>query len=582
MRGGTNTAVRVDLNALKRTKKIQGVNPSMSTPRLQDQPKDTKITLITKDQLDSLKARTKPPETKQSQSYQQVLSGGDWGPPLSPPVWNTTSETFITQPKSQDENSLEHITASPHPKVQEEVKVLYASGSIGQNCDLQSISEDTQTNIVTVKAYSSVYDEKAYYPEKNFEQVIPKELGKQNYNHLIMQSSSVDITNLRRINVNINNHYLRQEATKSSFNMIKTAERAIQEHPSLEKVLIVERAPRHDKMSWLSKFSNEELHRLLNLSSFKDQINIGLHTLDFDGDLINSVYGSRLTHKNYDGIHLRGPSGRSSFTKSLLNIFNNAGLNQKNTHSVADIHCTESTKKLNHHGETRHKRNPSKTAAQVMIQHMDMPKVINQHKDMVSSPSRNLRKPQREVKIHEDWPEDLTRAVKLQNSPPAFSLPLTNRFEHLVQKKSKTPTKNNHKTRNEEYVLLKTKEQNKKGWHYATCSANKLRLFTKKELISGKDRETKQGLVEISRKFGLNIFPAVISEELDDITLLTTIIDQSLLTDTVNNSNEPIKKSNRIGGQSKVQGKASIQSEKVKILTINKYWRKILLVFFIQ
>ena len=162
---------------------------------------------------------------------------------------------------------------------------------------------------------------------------------------------------------------------------------------------------------------------------------------------------------------------------------------------------------------------------------MDMPPVINQHKDIVSSPSQNLKKSGREMKTDEDFPEDPTVAVKLQNAPSVFSLPLTNRFEHLVPKNQKPQPKKNQNLKNTKKNQktpknLKT-ETNQKGWHYATHSTSKLRLFTKKELISGKDRETKQGLMWIYRKFGLNIFPAVISEELDDLALLATIIDQS-------------------------------------------------------
>lgn len=228
MHGGTTSTGRFDLNNMKQNKRIQGVNPTRSSPKLVHQPKDTKLTLISQGQMDSLKAQINPPRIPATQSYQQVLSGGIWGPPLSSPVWNTTSETMTCQPKSPDHIPLhnQHGT-SVLPKVQEEIKVLYVADSIGQNCDLESASEDAQTNIVTVRAYSAVYDEKANKPKENVEDVISKELTKESYNYLIMQAPSVDITNLGNIAGNCNDHYLRQEASSSSFNMIKAAERAL-------------------------------------------------------------------------------------------------------------------------------------------------------------------------------------------------------------------------------------------------------------------------------------------------------------------------------------------------------------------
>ena len=144
-----------------------------------------------------------------------------------------------------------------------------------------------------------------------------------------MQAPSVDITNLKEVMNKSNNLYLQQEASTSSFNMVKTAEKALHTYPNLKFVLITERAPRHDNMRKLSQFSNKELHRHLENSLYKHKIKIGFHTLDFEGEERDLVYGSMLTNTKPDGYHLRGPNGKHSFTQSLLNIFNKAGLNKK-------------------------------------------------------------------------------------------------------------------------------------------------------------------------------------------------------------------------------------------------------------
>ena len=334
MRGGTNNGMKVQGNCLKPSKSIQGSRKTRPTQRLKTQNVDTKVTLISPEQLTSLKTETSSLPTKASPSYQEVLRGGAWGPPLSPPVWRTDSETFhaVNNVKtSVVEEDMQQTNPVSPTKVEEEVevKVLYVADSIGSHCDFQSIEKATGVEIVTKRAYSSVEDMRAIWPERNFRDVVPVQLAEGNYNQLVMQAPSVDITNLKRVGNKTSKQYQKGEASTSSFNTIKTAEKALQKFPNLKGVLIVERAPRHDNMREISQFSNQELHRHLKHSLYKDKIKIGLHTLDFEGEEKDSVYGSNKTNTKPDGYHLRGPNGKNSFTKSLLNIFNKAGLNKK-------------------------------------------------------------------------------------------------------------------------------------------------------------------------------------------------------------------------------------------------------------
>ena len=334
MRGGTNNGMKVQGNCLKPSKSIQGSKKTRPTQRLKTQNVDTKVTLISPEQLTSLKAETSSLPTKASPSYQEVLRGGAWGPPLSPPVWRTDSETFhaVNNVKtSVVEEDMQQTNPVSPTKVEEEVevKVLYVADSIGSHCDFQSIEKATGVEIVTKRAYSSVEDMRAIWPERNFQDVVPVQLAEGNYNQLVMQAPSVDITNMKRVVNKTSKQYQKGEASTSSFNTIKTAEKALQKFPNLKGVLIVERAPRHDNMREISQFSNQELHRHLKHSLYKDKIKIGLHTLDFEGEEKDSVYGSNKTNTKPDGYHLRGPNGKNSFTKSLLNIFNKAGLNKK-------------------------------------------------------------------------------------------------------------------------------------------------------------------------------------------------------------------------------------------------------------
>ena len=55
MRGGTNNGMKVQGNCLKPSKSIQGSKKTRPTPRLKTQNVDTKVTLISPEQLTSLK-----------------------------------------------------------------------------------------------------------------------------------------------------------------------------------------------------------------------------------------------------------------------------------------------------------------------------------------------------------------------------------------------------------------------------------------------------------------------------------------------------------------------------------------------
>merc|ERR1712105_465373 len=127
---------------------------------------------------------------------------------------------------------------------------------------------------------------------------------------------------------------LRQEASRSSYDMMKIAENALEHFQATKQVFFVERAPRHDNKQKLSEFANEEMHRILADSKYKASIKILKHTLDFpEGKARDSVYGTTLTYPNYDGYHLRadndGPGKDRAMTKSLLNALKSSGLNRK-------------------------------------------------------------------------------------------------------------------------------------------------------------------------------------------------------------------------------------------------------------
>lgn len=77
--------------------------------------------------------------------------------------------------------------------------VLYVGDSVGHTANLLIIEKSQNCRIRSARAYSSVKDSSARWPEKNFTNVVKSNLinqGKDNYDMLVMSSPTVDISNL--------------------------------------------------------------------------------------------------------------------------------------------------------------------------------------------------------------------------------------------------------------------------------------------------------------------------------------------------------------------------------------------------
>ena len=124
MRGGTKSSVKVNGSCLRPSKNAQWVRHSRPSVRQPTLAQDTKVTVISQDEMDTLKSNISTPLVKQKQTYQEALRGGEWGPPLGMPSWNTTSETF-TQSKVKSEHKPLHKETSPaSPQMEGEVSPL--------------------------------------------------------------------------------------------------------------------------------------------------------------------------------------------------------------------------------------------------------------------------------------------------------------------------------------------------------------------------------------------------------------------------------------------------------------------------
>ena len=118
---------------------------------------------------------------------------------------------------------------------------------------------------------------------------------------------------------------MREASTK----IFEVAVNALETHPDLKKVIIVDRAPRIDTAvsdpyglkSQLSELGNKVFRDLHEKSSFKDKIKIGNHSLDH---ISKAELFGKPDQQRFDGIHLAGKSGRYHYTESLCNILQKA------------------------------------------------------------------------------------------------------------------------------------------------------------------------------------------------------------------------------------------------------------------
>ena len=120
-------------------------------------------------------------------------------------------------------------------------KILLVGDSQSRNLNLSVIKNITNMEVKRAEAFIiSNNDPKAKYPEKNFTDIVPEELKKDNYSTLILQGGTNEVTNLNtsgRIEDKIEG--FKKEIKASSENMFKIAEESLKQKKSLKKVIIV-------------------------------------------------------------------------------------------------------------------------------------------------------------------------------------------------------------------------------------------------------------------------------------------------------------------------------------------------------
>ena len=240
-------------------------------------------------------------------------------------------------------------------------KIAWVGTSISKVLDKGKFESDINVELRTERAYCIKDDPNAYFRESNFRKVIPKVLKNNDIDTLVLQTGSIEISNIdvnqavmdpkKEIDQYRKEWFAKVE--EDSSNLFDIAEDALKHASNLKKVVIIKRLPRFDRSrddilgikSQLSKYGNNCYDQQYIKRGRPENIRIvELNGLEPAGYLRDIVYGN-VNKEHYDGIHLRGKHASRHFTfravqaiKSIINCLPNPNLPRQKNERKSDNH----------------------------------------------------------------------------------------------------------------------------------------------------------------------------------------------------------------------------------------------------
>ena len=171
----------------------------------------------------------------------------------------TACKASSSTPKSSMGSSSAPLTPEPRktnnsePTLPKVPKVCVIGDSISGNLDCKVIANAMKAEVRASRAYSSINNSaeteatvKTKFPDKNFDLIINAELKKAQTDILIVQSGSVDVTNMKTNNDNTKKYaeYFKQQAILSATSLFNSISNAINSNPDLQEVILLKQTPR--------------------------------------------------------------------------------------------------------------------------------------------------------------------------------------------------------------------------------------------------------------------------------------------------------------------------------------------------
>ena len=206
-------------------------------------------------------------------------------------------------------------------------RVTWIGSSISKALDANKFEDDTNTELTVVRAYC--VNEEGKIPKSNFKAIVPAVVQKEDADTIVLETGSIEITNLDVNNAVIDpkkdiKEYQKEwfeKVEKVSTDLFKIAEDAIAADENLN-VIIVKRLPRFDRSSHdiirikakLSEYANQMYDQLWLRRGSPERILIAdIKLLEKEGFLKDIIYVAHKSAK-YDGIHLVGSGASRHFT----------------------------------------------------------------------------------------------------------------------------------------------------------------------------------------------------------------------------------------------------------------------------
>ena len=211
--------------------------------------------------------------------------------------------------------------------------VSWIGTSISKRLNHDKFEKDLNVSLKVSKAYCIEEEENARFKKSNFKAIVPQVIEKQNPDTLVLQTGSIEITNIdvNKALMDSGKHieeYKKEwfaKVEEDSNNLFDIAKEALEKN--VKKVIILKRLPRYNRSSsdligvksQLSKFANSVYdQRLIQEGSPKNIIVLGLD-LECSGQFRELVYGHHEDGK-YDGIHLSGIAASRQFTYHTIKM----------------------------------------------------------------------------------------------------------------------------------------------------------------------------------------------------------------------------------------------------------------------
>ena len=219
-------------------------------------------------------------------------------------------------------------------------RVTWIGTSISNVMDKKKFERECDIDLKMVKAYCIDEEDKARYKESNFKAVVPQVLAEDETDILILQTGSIEITDLnideafKSTPENLSKYKKEwfKKIEEDSTKLIDIAEAALAQDEKIEKVVIMKRLPRFDDVpgapdelstirSDLSEYGNSVYDQLLLKRGRPGKIQI----VDIDLKCSASNYLKHLIFGNpddarNDGVHLRGKSAGRHFTYRAIQV----------------------------------------------------------------------------------------------------------------------------------------------------------------------------------------------------------------------------------------------------------------------